>query len=836
MKRKHVAILLSLVLLLSLVPTGAFAAHADNPSTLTKFEVKGTTSDGKSFTKGLSFENSPSHITEYTLAVPCDANDAITIAIAAKIFGHSSNANDYTIQVDGTEVRSGTSISTSLKSGKADTVIKVVTTNIANGKQNTYTITIHRVDATVTYDPSGGTFKDSTGVDPVTGIKTIQFPYNYSNYPNQNVTKTGFDFDGWIDSDTGELFKFKESPRVLKDKHFVAQWTPKPQTWVYFKVNGIDQAYVAGQARYDVPIAIDSYGGAYKDQVRLWLSSKVTGVEQCVITVNGQPHTAQTFYPLNSDPTANTMFKVVSTSPSTGEVITFNLYVYRAAKITFDPGPGQMLRPTEYAPSYVRYLSPIPEPKATHPEPNGYKLVGWFADGETEPFDFANSSANKDMTLKAQWEVVNPTIQDRFNVNGVEKIGEFTPDKTEYEFDVPSDTTTVSFDMVFKIFGYENAAVTVNGRTHATNNKYDLTDPVTEFKIHGVTSKNGGANTYTIKIVRDAPTTHEVTFDLNGIEVGPPPSLQFVVDGARATQPADPEGANGFGFAGWYTASDGGTKFDFENTPVTDSMTLYAQWKPLRTVTFDANGGTPTTTQVVLDGDIATEPTDPTRYGYEFKGWAIVDGGESYNFAQPVTGNLKLRAQWELNTYEVTFDTDGGLPEPAAQSIKHGEHATEPPEPTKDGYTFTGWYTASTGESLFGFVDTAITADITLYAQWQENVAPEPDDWGIVTFAFVDEYGNQIGEDGEIVEASPGDEYGLITVEMSYTVSLATLQKTRIEYKGVDVEGVTTAHFQGGDLAPVNNPNFTKIVFYTVPKEDGTVKKTYMLRINLMFP
>lgn len=99
-----------------------------------------------------------------------------------------------------------------------------------------------------------------------------------------------------------------------------------------------------------------------------------------------------------------------------------------------------------------------------------------------------------------------------------------------------------------------------------------------------------------------------------------------------------------------------------------------------------------------------------------------------------VTGHVSINAQdvMPMEIYDippqgeptpvvyhtVTFDTDGGSTV-ASQSVVDGETATEPVDPTKEDYTFAGWYDSNEFETEFEF-DTPITADITLYAKWDE--------------------------------------------------------------------------------------------------------------------
>lgn len=72
----------------------------------------------------------------------------------------------------------------------------------------------------------------------------------------------------------------------------------------------------------------------------------------------------------------------------------------------------------------------------------------------------------------------------------------------------------------------------------------------------------------------------------------------------------------------------------------------------------------------------------------------------------------------------VTFDAQGGTPEPETQTLQSGETVSEPQPPVRIGAFFTGWYTDAAGEAgdLFSF-ETPVTANLTLYACW---LIPEP--------------------------------------------------------------------------------------------------------------
>ncbi|WP_382389243.1 InlB B-repeat-containing protein [Leucobacter albus] len=138
------------------------------------------------------------------------------------------------------------------------------------------------------------------------------------------------------------------------------------------------------------------------------------------------------------------------------------------------------------------------------------------------------------------------------------------------------------------------------------------------------------------------------------------------------------------------------------------------------TVTFDSAGGSPVAAATVNESDPATEPTGPTRAGYTFTGWYTdEDATDAYDFEAPVTADLTLYAGWTISTYSVTFDTDEGNTI-APVTVEHGDRATAPADPTRDGYTFTGWYTDAAATDAYDF-DAPVTWDVTLYAGWAIN-------------------------------------------------------------------------------------------------------------------
>ena len=171
-------------------------------------------------------------------------------------------------------------------------------------------------------------------------------------------------------------------------------------------------------------------------------------------------------------------------------------------------------------------------------------------------------------------------------------------------------------------------------------------------------------------------------------------------------------------------------------TPVTGDVTYTAVFTstPIvrHTITFETNGGSAISDAQVKDGEVLSVPTAPTKSGYTFKGW-YKDVGLSaeYDFSLPVNENFTLYAKWEKKTnsgggggggitlYVVRFETNGGSKVPNAAVVRKAK-LTRPANPTKDGFTYGGWYANTALETPYDF-NTAVTSNFTLYAKWNSD-------------------------------------------------------------------------------------------------------------------
>ena len=199
--------------------------------------------------------------------------------------------------------------------------------------------------------------------------------------------------------------------------------------------------------------------------------------------------------------------------------------------------------------------------------------------------------------------------------------------------------------------------------------------------------------------------TYSVTLHANGgtISSGNVTSYNY---GEGATLPAaDNTTREGYTFTGWYDneALTGTPVMTISNTEM-GNKEYWAQWNINQyTITFDTDGGSAIAPITQDYGTDITAPADPTREGYTFTGW---------DTAIPATmpaHNMTITAQWKINQYTITFDTDGGSAiAPITQN--YGTLITAPENPSKLGYTFAGWNPAIPA--------TMPAEDQTLTAQW----------------------------------------------------------------------------------------------------------------------
>ena len=300
--------------------------------------------------------------------------------------------------------------------------------------------------------------------------------------------------------------------------------------------------------------------------------------------------------------------------------------------------------------------------------------------------------------------------------------------------------------------------------------------------------------------------TYTVTLHANGGTINNGNVTEYTY-GVGATLPtADDMTYTGHTFVGWYDNENltGSPVTAISNTE-TGNKEYWAKWEINQyTITFDTNGGSEIAPITQDYGTKITAPADPTRKGYTFKGW-----DKEIPKTMPAE-NMTVKAQWEINQYAITFDTNGGS-EIAPITQDYGTAITAPADPTRKGYTFKGWDKE--------IPETMPAENITVKAQWEINqytiafdtnggseIAPITQDYGTEITAPDNptrEGYTFIGWDRDIPVTMPAEN---ITVTAQWEINRYTIT--------FDTAG-------GSDIAPITQDYGTNITSPADPTREG---------------
>ena len=245
----------------------------------------------------------------------------------------------------------------------------------------------------------------------------------------------------------------------------------------------------------------------------------------------------------------------------------------------------------------------------------------------------------------------------------------------------------------------------------------DLEEPVSvlnktieDNEVGGVTKIKIIAKVTKLTAQWTAPT-YAVTLNTNGgtINSGNVTSYTY---GVGATLPtAGDMTYTGHTFVGWYDNENlTGSPVTAIGGAETGNKEYWAKWEINQyTITFDTNGGSEIAPITQDYGTEITAPDNPTRKGYTFKGW-----DKEIPETMPAD-NITVKAQWGINQYTITFDTNGGS-EIASITQDYGTKITAPDNPTRKGYTFKGWDRE--------IPETMPAENITIKARWKDTEKP----------------------------------------------------------------------------------------------------------------
>ena len=323
-------------------------------------------------------------------------------------------------------------------------------------------------------------------------------------------------------------------------------------------------------------------------------------------------------------------------------------------------------------------------PTLPTPTRTGYEFIGWFYNG-TQAISGQALLTTEHHTLTAQWKQMYYIV---FDTNGGDPIDGVYVSQSNSVY--PTLTTPNYIGYTFLGWYYGDTQVTSGDALPTTVGTVTLTARWEKSGVVVSFDSAGGSSVDNISIT-------------NGIY----PTL---------TTPT----RAGYRFDGWYY--NGNLVTEGVALSTSDDHVLTAQWTAYK-ITYDANGGT---CDITESFGVVTLPT-PARANYKFLGWytaasggeRVLGAGESY---EP-TADITLYAQW--SGFTVTYNANSGSVSPSSETTNPdgGVTSVTLPTPTRNNYTFNGWYTAKSGGSKVGDAGATYTptADVTLYAQWESN-------------------------------------------------------------------------------------------------------------------
>ena len=419
------------------------------------------------------------------------------------------------------------------------------------------------------------------------------------------------------------------------------------------------------------------------------------------------------------------------------------------------------------------------------PTRDGYTFAGWYWHADysgytdeqkaADKVDFDQAVTGQTVTMFAQW--TKDEVQNETDVLYVANGGKFFDDQEVQQGLTDSDgmmrqPMTPTRDGYTFAGWYWVSDLSVLTEEQKEQNKVDFTQPVTkphvtmyaqwvknQDEINVLYAANGGQ-------FADGNDTMQGVADSDGV----------------MRQPAAPT-RDGYTFDGWYWHADysgytdeqkAADKVDFSQ-PVQSDVNIYAQWTKNADqneidVLYAANGGQfatgETFQQGLTDSDgMMRQPAEPTRDGYTFAGWywvsdlsSLTDEQKDLNkvdFSQSVVGkeHVTVFAQWtknqEQNDHAVMYVANGGqfaTGETFQQGVTDSDGMMrQPAAPTRDGYTFDGWYWHA---DYSGYTDEQkaadkvdfsqpVQSDVNIYAQWTKNADAQAEQ---ITVKFVDNF------------------------------------------------------------------------------------------------
>jgi uncharacterized protein (TIGR02145 family)/uncharacterized repeat protein (TIGR02543 family) len=491
-------------------------------------------------------------------------------------------------------------------------------------------------------------------------------------------TKSGSTFAGWASTSAGTVAYSDKSTYMMgtADVTLYAVWSQKPAFKVIFNSNG---------------------------GIGIMDAQSIVSELSAPLTENKFTRTGWTFTGWASTATGTVAYSDKSTyMMGTADVTLYAVWSQKAAfKVTFNGNGGTG---TMDAQSIVSEMAaPLTENKFTR---TGWTFAGW-ASTATGTVAYSDKSTftmgTADVALYAVWSQ-KPAFKVIFNSNGgtgtmdaQSIVSELNASLTENKFTRTGWTFDGWASTAAGTVAYSDKSTYMMGTADVT--LYAVWSQKPAFKL--IFNSNGGTGTM---------------------------DAQSIVSELNALLNENKFTRTGWTFAGWSTTAAGMVLYSDKSTFTmgTADVTLYAVWSINKyTVTFNVQGGTDVSAQIIEYDGLVTAPAAPVREGYTFGGWyKEATCTNLWNFSTGhVAAAVTLFAKWTVNDYTVTFNDQNATTRvsPGTKTVTFPAKTTGnlPAAPVKTGYIFGGWNTASDGSGSDFTELTTIAGNITVYAIWK---------------------------------------------------------------------------------------------------------------------
>jgi len=375
---------------------------------------------------------------------------------------------------------------------------------------------------------------------------------------------------------------------------------------------------------------------------------------------------------------------------ATTDITLYAIWSTNTNAVTYNAGFGSTVSSGSFGTSGTIQTAPT----STRP---GYTFLGWSTSENGSVIEFPYSpTATSDITLHAIWSANTNAVTYNSDNGSTVSSGSFTTGGT---IQTAPTSTRAGYTFLGWSTSETGSLVEFPYSPRATS----------DIMLYAIWSANTNAVTYNSD---NGSTVSSGSFTTGGtIQTAP-----------TATRP-------GYTLTGWSMTSENAqdiVTFPYTPTATTD-ITLYAMWSAnTSTVNYNSTGGsTVVPDSFITGGTIQTEPNS-TRNGYTLAGWSTSETGSviEFPYSPTVTSDITLHAIWSINTYNVSFNSQGGSAV-ANQTLTYGQLlSVAPAPPTLAGFVFAGWSETQGGASITFPYNPSTYSSKTLYAKWiqQANV------------------------------------------------------------------------------------------------------------------